>query len=212
METINFEMVLKNTRIGQLGVAIFNQQGGHVVFESFSDTLKFDTVDIVNKKRFLVVFLGRHFPNLDCVIFDNITIKFEEPSTEPFMYEYISYDDGKIKRNFYESISFNDIELSDISVFDFAKYSTVKEWIRFSKNDAINEILNYNDVSLKTVQRGMLVQAMHEGVLRGHTEIPDDIRGTYWKVYSVNGRFKGYKVSVKSFKGNGKSNVFKIPE
>jgi len=198
--------------IGLEGAAVFTRHGGYVVIEDLT-TFKFDSSNIADKNNFLVVFLAKHFENLVSIDFYDAVIKYNPPQKKTFSYEYLEYDDGVIKKTFYDStVSHDDIEDAGISVFDFAKYTQVKVWTKFSKNPAINEILNYNEVTEKAVTCNHLVQAIHQSILKGHTEIPDDIRGTYWKVYGVSGRFKSYQVSEKSFKGNGKSKVFKIPE
>lgn len=199
------------------GVAVFNDNGGYVDM-THSGHHTFNTTDVKDKENFLVVFLGTTLDNVYGIITENgraarfypEMLEPNDDSTDVFI-----YDDGTIRQVFNsEKTTFDDIaQFSDnhgITPHHFVQHVTTGKQYFYSTNPAIQEILEYNNVSPEQLNKRRLKEALHRSLLKGKQEIPDEYRGTYWNVF-----LSGKKTLMRQKSNSSKSNpplVLHIPK
>lgn len=173
----------------------FNQTpiGGFVVLVDDAGNINRETFDAKKIKdvgNFLVTFLHRCGYDKPKVRIGRKTYEYIEPEP-PTTYPHLAgdvyvYDDGETVVRFDPTDTLIDVvnKLSnEITVDEMFSHINKRPKIEFSRNDAINDILNYNQFSVEEVEKYKLVQVIQKHITKGHTTIPDDIRGNAYNKY-----------------------------
>lgn len=198
-------------------VAVFDTDGGYVDMK-YSGRYTFKTTIVSNHSNFLAVFLGKTLENVRAIITDDgVTTIYQPELLEPTdnSTDVFIYDDGTTREVFDRETTTSENMLdfmfeNGITPYDFAQNSTTGKKYFYSTNPAIQEILEYNNVSPEHLKKRRLKEALHRSLLKGKQEIPDEYRDTYWNVY-----LSGNKTLMRQKKNSTKSNpplVLHIPK
>jgi len=176
------------------GIMITLNKGGkvHLFDESgtLGETLEFHSNGIRDIGNFLVSFLHGQGYIKPTVIFDGNKYPYIEPNVGKVKFgdvikEYVLIKDeygDAIEVEPYVSINLLSDDYPRITVADImsGKHMTRRF---YSKNHAINEILNFNQVDPELVKKYKMIHTLHEKVLKGHTTIPRELEGKYLTRY-----------------------------
>jgi len=198
---------------GQItGIMITLNKGGkvHLFDESgaFGETLEFHSNRIRDIGNFLVSFLhGRGYIK-PTVIFDGKKYPYIEPNFGKVQFgdvirEYVLIQDeygDMIEVEPYDTINLLSDNYPSITIADIMSGKKMTQRF-YSKNHAINEILNFNQVDPKLVKKYKMIHTLHEKVLKGHTTIPVELEG---KFFTTSGR-------VLPFEPPSVNKLYKIP-
>lgn len=173
----------------------FNQTptGGFVVLVDDSGRIEqetFNTKNIKNIGNFLVAFLhscGYDRPKVKIARKMYEYIEPKQPTTYPhFAEDVYVYDDGETVVRFDSTDTLADVanKLGREMTID-GVFSCINKQpnVVFSRNAAINEILNYNKFSIKDVEKYKLVEVIQKHITKGHTTIPNNIRGNVYNKF-----------------------------
>lgn len=200
------------------GEVLFTKKGGTVSIQEDGElvTYHFDSRRVSDEGNFLVTFLHRMGYDKPTIKYKRKSYTYIEPEhtrrTFPYIDETILqyiYQDGKVfEYNANASLASMVLELNDanVTVEYFLRNSVFKTNYAFCKNLAINEILNYNNVTPEYIKKHpKLIYVMHEYVLKGHTTINTELSGTKWRVSNTSARLSNKSEASRS------NNVFIIP-
>lgn len=185
------------------GMVSFKNTGGYVVVDhgDSPSTYTFTTTDIKDQGNFLVSFLhskGYEKPRieLDGQQFEYVTPQQECGYPRTIGY-YVVFDDGSRTIKFDDTDNMLDVanHLKNLSVYDFAMNTTIYTSILYCRNEAINEILNHNQVPIDVVKKYKMVEKLQEKILKGHTHIPDKLSGSKFNYFGnkIPDNYQGLK-------------------
>ena len=197
---------------GQIpGIMITLNNGGkvHLFDESgtLGESLEFHSNCISDIGNFLVSFLhGRGYLK-PTVIFDGKKYPYIEPNAGKVKYgdvikEYVLIQDeygDMIEVEPYDTINLLSDNYPSITIADIMSGKKMTQRF-YSKNQAINDILNFNQVDPKLVEKYKMIHALHEKVLKGHTTIPVELEGKFLTKYGSLSRSRSgvYQIPFKN--------------
>lgn len=175
----------------------FAKNGGSVAVDhngSFQ-TFKFDAKNVKDEGNFLVAFLHRVGYFEPTIRFKRKTYEYIEPVATSKKFPYVvetqaiyTDPDGTVKSFNGEGRMFDLLLFAelDVTTEEFINRTTIKKVYRFSNNEAINEILNYNNVTPEYVKKNSkLISVINKYITKGHNHIDPNLSGTTWRVDSV---------------------------
>lgn len=188
MKSLNIHQFIIDTGSMRSNASVVLKNGGTIsVYDDngkIVNILEFDATDINDLGNFLVSFLHRRGYPKPIITIDGELYHYKEP-------QQVKFGDVVMEAFLYPITDDKDIlipttkSLADIS--DAFPEMTVDQLVSlekrtyrfYSKNFAINQILNYNQVDPEVVKSRKLIKVIHERVLKGHTEIPKELEGKY---------------------------------
>lgn len=190
-------------------VSTFTKNGGTVVIDdNESTTINFDSTNIQDRGNFLTLLIHQKSGYKKAIVTLN---GHDYPYIEPFpdSYEYVNITHKGRKYSFQtDDVLSNVVDMiGDVSIKEFiisvVKGDTViKQEHTYCKNEAINEILNHNQIDPSVVEKKNLIYTIQKNILKGGTTIPNYL----WnKVYDYSGR------EVAVLPNTTKKNTIKIP-
>lgn len=178
----NDRVCIRDFKINTLDATVMTHHNGGNIYINDNgkvEKLDFYTTNIQDMGNFLVSFLHRRgYPEPSIVI-------------EEKTYDYVQPDDdiviNAIKCEFKNKSCVYPSNHPNYELFKNEKFSTDFKIRMYSNNDAINEILNHNQVSYDLVRKRRMVKLLQENVLRGHTIIKESLCGKWCYLYGHDG-------------------------
>lgn len=192
----------------------FAKNGGSVAVDHDGtfQTYKFDAKNVKDEGNFLVAFLHREGYSEPTIRYKRKTYEYVTPTHTEFPYvaetlTVYTAPDGTVT-TFDGNMGLYDISLFselDVTVEEFLSRTVIKKVYRFSNNTAINEILNFNNVTPEYFEKNPdLVKTINKYITTGSNHIDPKLSGTKWRVDSA----RAYRLDGNS---GFKKDVFLIP-
>lgn len=165
------------------GVVHFGSYGSKVYLDD-GNVYSSEATKVDNVANFLVMLFHYRGYNKPIVVVDGVKSEYEDVQDSN---EYTTLDYNGETHRFDGDATLGDLAErlgTDASVSEITNIKATSDY-RFTKNEAINKILNYNNFTPEYVKRRGLIEIIHDKVLKGHTTIPDGMSGSVYTLYGT---------------------------